>query len=60
MSSYLVAFFVSEFVPISAVPGLSKAQFKIWARANAINQTKLVFYINEVGLKFINCIMLYV
>jgi hypothetical protein len=39
MSSYLVAFLVSEFIPISAAPGLSKAEFRIWARAEARNQT---------------------
>ena len=39
MSSYLVAFLVSELIPISAPPGLSKTEFKIWARAGASNQT---------------------
>ena len=42
MSSYLVAFMVSEFIPIAAAPGLSKAQFRIWARAEASNKTGLV------------------
>ena len=57
MSSYLVAFLVSEFIPISAAPGLSKVQFKIWARAEANNQTELIFYLKNK--KVINCYSFY-
>ena len=39
MSSYLVAFLVSEFISIPAAPGLSNVQFRIWARPNAENLT---------------------
>ncbi|KAK4001974.1 hypothetical protein OUZ56_003836 [Daphnia magna] len=39
MSSYLVAFLVSDFINIPAKPGVSNVQFRIWARANAENLT---------------------
>ncbi len=40
MSSYLVAFMVSEFVGIPAEPGLSNVEFSIWARPEARNLTE--------------------
>lgn len=46
MSSYLVAFLVSEFIPIPDDPTLSHVEFAIWARADARNLTTLVFYIS--------------
>ena len=42
MSSYLVAFLVSDFINIPASPGASNVQFRIWARANARNLTTYV------------------
>ncbi len=45
MSSYLVAFLVSDFINIPAKPGVSNVQFRIWARANAANITSCVFII---------------
>lgn len=44
MSSYLVAFLVSDFINIPAKPGVSNVQFRIWARANAENLTTYVSY----------------
>jgi len=43
MSAYLVAFLVSEFIPIPDDPSLSHVDFAIWARAEAQNLTTLVF-----------------
>lgn len=43
MSSYLVAFMVSEFIGIPAEPGLSNVEFRIWARADARNLTEYVY-----------------
>ena len=40
MSSYLVAFMVSDFIGIPAEPGLSNVEFRIWARADARNLTR--------------------
>lgn len=40
MSSYLVAYMVSEFEGIPAEPGLSNVQFRIWARPDARNITE--------------------
>jgi aminopeptidase N len=40
MSTYLVAFLVSEFVGIPSEPGLSNVEFRIWARADARNLTE--------------------
>ena len=48
MSSYLVAFLISDFISIPADPGTSNVQFRIWARANARNLTSYV----EANLKF--------
>ena len=42
MSSYLVAFLVSDFISIPADPGTSNVQFRIWARANARDLTSCV------------------
>ncbi|KAI9551913.1 hypothetical protein GHT06_022250 [Daphnia sinensis] len=46
MSTYLVAFLVSEFVGIPSEPGLSNVQFRIWARADARNLTD---YARDIG-----------
>ncbi|XP_046631005.1 aminopeptidase N-like [Daphnia pulicaria] len=46
MSSYLVAFMVSEFIGIPAEPGLSNVEFSIWARPEARNLTD---YARNIG-----------
>ncbi|KAI9551545.1 hypothetical protein GHT06_021878 [Daphnia sinensis] len=46
MSSYLVAFMVSEFIGIPAEPGLSNVEFRIWARPDARNLTD---YSRDIG-----------
>lgn len=50
MSSYLVAFLVSDFINIPAKPGVSNVQFRIWARANAANITSYVFIILRIKM----------
>lgn len=39
MSSYLVAFLVSDFINIAAPPGVSNVQFRIWSRESARDLT---------------------
>jgi len=40
MPTYLVAFLVSEFAAVSALPGLSRVPFRIWTRPDYVNFTK--------------------
>ena len=40
MSTYLVAFLVSEFVNVESDPALSNVLFRIWARPAFRNQTE--------------------
>nr|XP_032523235.1 aminopeptidase N-like isoform X1 [Danaus plexippus plexippus] len=46
MSTYLVAFVVSKFSHVVSPPELSKTQFRIWARGDAIDQTS---YAAKIG-----------
>jgi len=46
MSSYLVAFMVSEFIYVTSDPSLSDVEFRIWARPAFRNQTE---YARDVG-----------
>ncbi|EFX81628.1 hypothetical protein DAPPUDRAFT_317254 [Daphnia pulex] len=52
MSTYLVAFLVSEFVGIPSEPGLSNVEFRIWARADARNLTDYARNIGPRVLEF--------
>jgi hypothetical protein len=54
MSSYLVAFLVSDFINIPAEPGVSNVQFRIWARANAANITSYVFIILRIKMSLLD------
>jgi aminopeptidase N len=54
MSSYLVAFLVSDFINITAKPGVSNVQFRIWARANAANITSYVFIILRIKMSLLD------
>lgn len=46
VSTYLVGFAVSDFIPREANSSLSRPKFQIWSRADAINQTD---YAADVG-----------
>jgi aminopeptidase N len=54
MSSYLVAFLVSDFINIPAKPGVSNVQFRIWARANAASITSYVFIILRIKMSLLD------
>lgn len=40
MSTYLVAFLVSEFVPVPAAPGLGRVPFRLWTRPDYVSQAE--------------------
>ena len=48
MSTYLVAFVVSDFVSTDSPKLSNNVQFKIWARRNALDQVE---YANSIGSK---------
>jgi len=50
MSSYLVAFLVSEFKYVTSDPSLSKMKVRVWSRPETQNQTA---YSSEVGPKIL-------
>jgi aminopeptidase N len=51
MSTYLVAFLVSEFINVESDPSLSRVQFRIWARPSFRNQTE---YARDIGPRILN------
>lgn len=50
MSTYLVAFVVSDFQSRTADPSLSKPEFRVWARKDAIDQAE---YARDIGPKIL-------
>lgn len=50
MSTYLVAFVVSDFENRKSDPALSKPMFRVWARQSAIEQAE---YARDIGPKML-------